>query len=85
MVDEDKFSFPHVAIAQGLLTTDQFRHCRSLQEEALEGGGKAEKIEDLAVKCGFMNDREVREFQEVAAFEKNFSSHDFPGRLWDES
>ena len=60
MVDEDKFSFPHVAIAQGLLTTDQFRHCRSLQEETLESGEKPAKIENLALKCGFMNEREVR-------------------------
>ena len=60
MVDEDKFSFPHVAIAQGLLTADQFRHCRTLQEEAIEKGEKPGRVEVLAVECGFMNEREVR-------------------------
>ncbi|MHC4777447.1 MAG: serine/threonine protein kinase [Planctomycetota bacterium] len=59
MADEDKFSFPHVAIAQGLLTADQFRHCRQVQEDAIKEGGKPDVIEIIAVRCGFMNDREV--------------------------
>ena len=44
MVDEDKFSFPHVAITQGLLTAEQFRHCREKQEEILQKGKKPGKI-----------------------------------------
>ncbi len=60
MAEEDKFSFPHVAVKQGLLTEEQFALCRETQEEASQRGEETRKIEEIAVDLGFMKDLEVR-------------------------